>query len=234
MSGSYVLRRHGRAPPVSRRNAALRLPLPRVYSASFPLTKWTGSRREAIDTLARAHAAMGEVEGPGRPLEIGRPVAHAYVLRVVAEFQGFARDLLDLGTEKIVELSGVRPQFRPLVTTAAADGRRVDRGNANLEGLTNDLKRIGISGLSAKVAAKDRFWGSATGRNDQASFADLFHLRNCLAHGNQYQLDRLRSRGVADTLTWARRQVPGLDRTARALDHIVWEHLSITFGGDPW
>jgi hypothetical protein len=65
------------------------------YSRSFPLSRWLGGRREAIEALAQAHAHLGEVDGPGRPLEIGRPVAHAYVLRVVAEFQAFARDLHD-------------------------------------------------------------------------------------------------------------------------------------------
>lgn len=71
-----------------------------AYSMSFPLGRWFGARREAISTLARAHAYLGEVDGPGRPREIGRPVAHAYVLRVVAEFQGFARDLHDLTAER--------------------------------------------------------------------------------------------------------------------------------------
>lgn len=70
------------------------------YTRSDPLKDWFGLRREAIDTLAAAHTAMGEVAGPGPPLKLGKPVAHAYVLRVVAEFQGFARDLHDLAVEK--------------------------------------------------------------------------------------------------------------------------------------
>jgi hypothetical protein len=44
------------------------------YRRSQPLERWLVERRAAIDTLASAHAAMGEIDGPGRPLEIGRPM----------------------------------------------------------------------------------------------------------------------------------------------------------------
>lgn len=42
------------------------------YSRSFPISRWLGPRPEAIEALAQAHAQLGEVDGPGRPLEIGR------------------------------------------------------------------------------------------------------------------------------------------------------------------
>lgn len=131
------------------------------YHESFPLERWHGARREAIDTLAAAHVAMGEVEGPGRPLEIGRPIAHAYVLRVVAEFQAFSRDLHDLAAEKTVELSGAMPEHRPLLTTATTEGRYIDRGNADLRSLASDFKRIGISGVSRKTGALNGHWEPA-------------------------------------------------------------------------
>lgn len=205
------------------------------YHESFPLERWHGARREAIDTLAAAHVAMGEVEGPGRPLEIGRPIAHAYVLRVVAEFQAFSRDLHDLAAEKTVELSGAMPEHRPLLTTATTEGRYIDRGNADLRSLASDFKRIGISGVSRKIGALDGHWEPAPGRRgDRGYYGDLIELRNCLAHGNQSQLDRLRERGVPDTVTWARKRLPGLDRTASALDRVVWQHLTTSFATDPW
>lgn len=178
---------------------------------------------------------MGEVEGRGRPLEIGRPVAHAYVLRVVAEFQAFTRDLHDLAAEKTVELSAARPKHRPLLTSAATEGRYIDRGNADLRSLTSDFKRIGMSGLSGRIATRNGQWEQlANRRGDRAYYGDLIELRNCLAHGNQRQLDRLRAKGIPDTVTWARNRLPGLDRTARALDRAVWDHLVTTFATDPW
>jgi hypothetical protein len=35
-------------------------------------------------------------------------------------------------------------------------------------------------------------------------------------------------------VSWARARLAGLDRTARALDRVVWDHLHSVFGGDPW
>jgi hypothetical protein len=207
------------------------------YVASFAHTGWRGSRREAIDTLAAAHAATGEISGPGRPLEIGRPVAHAYLLRVVAEFQGFVRDLHDLAVEKAVELSGAEPAYRPLLTAAATEGRLIDRGNADERSPKSDFKRLGITGtgLSNRIQSKNGRWTSTTAfRGDQAYYQDLIELRNCLAHGSQGQLDRLRRDGVHDTLTYGRRRLPGLDRIALALDRVEWDHLCATFGVDPW
>lgn len=206
-----------------------------AYTASIPRVKWQGPRRKAINTLEAAHATMGEVDGPGRPLEIGRPVAHAYVLRVVAEFQAFARDLHDLAVEKIVELSGTEPQHQGMLTTAVTSGRQLDRGNANVSNLTNDFRRIGLSGLAAKIANNNTYWEKTKKRRgDGAHYEDLMNLRNCLAHGNQGQLDRLRWSGIPDTVTWTRRQLPALDRTARALDRTVWDHLKSTFATEPW
>lgn len=61
-----------------------------------------------------------------------------------------------------------------------------------------------------------------------------FGLRNALAHGNERQLERLRQRGVMDTVSWARNRLPGLNRTAKALDRSMWDHVRETFGVRPW
>ena len=172
---------------------------------------------------------MGEVEGPGRPLEIGRPVGHAYILRVVAEFQGFVRDLHDLAAERLVDLAVPDVRYRPLLAGAATEGRLIDRGNADVRNLEQDFRRLGISGLKNKIAARNARWAA-----DQNHYGELIQLRNALAHGNQGQLDRLRATGVADTVSWTRRRLPGLDRTARALDRAVWDHVVEIFRAEPW
>jgi hypothetical protein len=206
-----------------------------TYSKSFPLVRWLGPRRESISALARAHAQFGNVGGPGRPLEIGRPVAHAYVLRVVAEFQAFVRDLHDLGAGSLVALSNADVASQAMLITAATDGRMIDRGNAGLRSIRQDFQRIGVRGLNGQIAARNTRWGNTgSRRGDQAYYQDLIELRNALAHGNQQQLDELRAREVFDRVTWARARLPGLDRTARALDRIVWDHLRRTFGRNPW
>lgn len=205
-----------------------------AYTRSIPLTQWLGSRRAAIVTLAEAHAVMGEVDGPGRPREIGRPIGHAYVLRVVAEFQAFVRDLHDLAAERVVNLATSQAQYRALLIGAATEGRLIDRGNADLRSIEQDFQRLGIGGLNGKIGALNSRWAHPSGRGDRAYYQDLIELRNALAHGNQVQLDRLRARGIADTVTWARARLPGLDRTGKALDRIVWNHLVSTFGREPW
>jgi hypothetical protein len=196
--------------------------------------RWAGQRREAIATLADAHAAMGDVGGPGRPREVGRPVAHAYILRIVAEFQAYSRDLHDLAAERIVDLANPDAPYRPLLVAAATEGRLIDHGNADVRSLEQDFRRLGIRGLRAKLMARNSRWNPATVRGDQAYYQDLIELRNALAHGNQGQLDRLRGRGIADTVTWARGRLAGLDRTARALDRVVWDHVVATFRTEPW
>ena len=147
-----------------------------AYSRSFPLLRWHGQRRDAIDTLATAHAYLGEVDGRGRPLEIGRPVGHAYLLRVVAEFQAFARDLHDLAAEKMVEASGAQTDYGPLLVAAATEARYIDRGNADMRSLQNDFRRLGLRGLSDKMATYDARWVPAGAPGDRARFQQLIEM----------------------------------------------------------
>ena len=207
-----------------------------TYRRSLPLERWCGERRAAIDVLAQAHAELGEVSRRrGRPLEIGRPAAHAYLLRVVAEFQGFVRDLHDLASDKLVEMSGPDVRFQSLLVAAATEGRRIDRGNADLGSIRYDFMRIGLADLDPRIARHNGYWNAGSRRRgDKAYYGELIELRNALAHGNQRQLDGLRRRGVRDTVTWARSRLAGVDRFACALDRAVWDHLRETFGTEPW
>jgi hypothetical protein len=161
-------------------------------------------------------------------------VGHAYVLRVVAEFQAFTRDLHDLAAERVVVLANPDAPYRPILVAATSAGRSIDRGNADVRSLEQDFRRLGINGLKAQLAQRNARWAPAQGRGDQAYFKELIDLRNALAHGNQGQLDGLRARGVADTVTWTRNRLPGLDRTARALDRLVWDHVAALFQLEPW
>lgn len=205
-----------------------------AYRQSIPIINWLGVRRQNIDTLAQAHAAMSAIGGRGRPLEVGRPIGHAYILRMVSEFQAFVRDLHDLMAELIVDLAGTQQQYRAMLMTAATEGRLIDRGNAGLASMGPDFRRLGISAVDAKIAARNRRWKPVGQRGDRASYGDLIELRNALAHGNQRQLERLRQRGVMDTVSWARNRLPGLNRTAKALDRVVWDHVRDNFGVRPW
>ena len=135
----------------------------------------------------------------------------------------------------MVRMSGVGVNSQAMLIAAATLGRMIDRGNADLRSLEQDFRRIGINGISGRIASQSARWSPGTvWRGDHAFYQDLIELRNALAHGNQQQLDRLRSRDVLDTVSWARDRLPGLDRTARALDRAVWDHLCSAFGRNPW
>ncbi|HYI60211.1 MAG TPA: hypothetical protein VEW93_00230 [Acidimicrobiales bacterium] len=155
----------------------------------------------------------------------------------MAEFQAFTRDLHDLGAELLVMGSGSRPDFTALLVSAVTEGRQMNRSNSDLNTLRSDFRRLGIQGLNGRLEAANGHWATRRKprrRGDKAYYEDLIRLRNALAHGNQSDLDRLRREGVLDTVSWGRARLPGLDRTAKALDRVVWEHLRTTFGAEPW
>lgn len=89
-----------------------------AYAKSVALEKWFGPRAESIARIAKAHIDLGEVEGPGRPLELGRPLAMRTSFAVVAEFQGFVRDLYDLSCEHLVTVAAPPDGLVAMLTTA--------------------------------------------------------------------------------------------------------------------
>ncbi len=114
---------------------------------------------------------------------------------MVGHFQGFARDLHDLTTERLIAAAGIEPGFASILTEGLTSGRRLDRGNADLQAIKADFRRVGLRTMD--LSAYDRHW--ATG--DSASLDQLIMLRNALAHGNERDLSRLRQQGVNDTVS---------------------------------
>ncbi len=178
--------------------------------------------------LANAHANVGDVSGPGRPLDVSKPLAHAYVIGIVGEFQGFARDLHDLMVERLVDAAGVSARFVPIMTEGLTRGRGLDRANAGLKTIKDDFARLGLTPLD--LSTHDSRWTTV----DSKEFPLVFQLRNALAHGNERELRQLRASGVLDTVTWARRRLPVVNRVAKSLDHHVWDDLRRMIGTEPW
>lgn len=207
-----------------------------AYARSIPLLDWLGPRRDTIQTLEAAYGMAAGIDGPGRPSPAARPLAHAYTLGVVAEFQGFLRALHDLAVERWMVTAVEEDRLRPQVEAAAVQDRSLDGGNATVRGITDDFGRIGLRGLSGKLKNGNPKWDPDPGRGDMAEYNDLTALRNALAHGNERQVGRLRQKQppVLDTLGWTRDRLPGLTRTARVLDRVVWDHLSATLQTKPW
>lgn len=138
-------------------------------------------------------------------------------------------ELHDLAAGALVRLSGAATSRQPELVGAATLGRFLDRGNADLASLERDFRRLGIAGLYSKIEQHDASW-----QQDRPEFQNLIALRNALAHGNERQLIDLRRKGVLDTRSWASSRRPALNRFARALDKVVWDHLRGMYNSDPW
>lgn len=128
--------------------------------------------------------------GPGRPAPASKPLAHAYTLGPLSEFQAFVRDLHDLAVERIVSASGAAASFTPIPTDGMTAGRGIDRGNATTQAIKSDFARIGLSPLDLGEH------NSRRGNGDRGKFDELVQLRNALGHGNEAQLRTLLEGGA--------------------------------------
>lgn len=203
-----------------------------AYSRSAALQDWFGHRREELRAIEEAHQQVAQTTpGAGHPLRRGGDqIAQAFIVRMYAEFQGFVRALHDVAILAFVRGSQVPVQHRPPVINAANDGRRLDQGNAGLDAIKKDFRRIGVSDLGTQLAALNLRHADDKGRYEQ-----LTDLRNALAHGNSDQLRGLVAAGNKPTLTWGRRTLPSLNRMASAIDRAVWNHVRTAFPAiDPW
>lgn len=205
-----------------------------AYRKSPALTEWHTSRRANVNELQRAHTLIGNVgpgSGAGRPPKAGTvQLNEALVLRVVTEFQGFVRDLLDLATIKMVRGSGCAHQYQAQLISAATRDRMIDRGNPHLEAIKRDADRIGIAQLGFRLGGENPRHAT-----DAAVLKDLVELRNALAHDDEGKLLALSRAGVRPTIGYARAVQVVLGRHARALDRVVWDNLAGLFPTtDPW
>ena len=199
------------------------------YRRSPPLRRWLDERAKVVDVVARGHAQVGGVTGPGAPEAHSKPLAHAYVLILTREFQGFVRQLHSLAIDVFVEWSGADVTKAPKLVTGLRSGRALDRGNATHDSIKKDFARLSLPTLG--ISSHNSRWGSG----DAKSFDLLLRLRNALAHGNEQELDRLlEEEPVRDSVSWARGQRPMLNRYAKALDRAVWDALVAVTRSEPW
>jgi len=154
----------------------------------------------------------------------------ALVLRLAAEFQGFARDLHDLGCRQFAAWAS--PGSRPLenvIHSRLSEARDLDRGNAHPGSIGKDFGRFGFE-----------VWPALMRRDPQSATHNrsLEHLnlaRNALAHADVATLATLRSQGVTPVLNTFRMWRRDLDALAANLDAELASQLGRLFGQpDPW
>ena len=205
-----------------------------AYRQSPALRSWLSVRHSNVAELMRARVI---IDGTRRRTTAGTPskpgpqqLDDALVLRLVTEFQGFVRDLLFEAMSKMIEGSGCLEQYRYQILSAAMEHRMIDRGNPRLDAIAADASRLGISHLRSRMEANNTRHAA-----DAAALANLVELRNALVHDDRDKVLELSQIGVRSTYSYGRRAWAVIDRHARALDHVVWDHLASVFPGvDPW
>ncbi len=81
----------------------------------------------------------------------------------------------------MVALSNADEASQAMLITAATEGRMIDRGNADLRGMRQDFRRIGVRHVSQGIAGRNTHWDTQESRRGgQAYYQDLIELRTFL------------------------------------------------------
>jgi hypothetical protein len=179
--------------------------------------------------VERLLAAHRTVRGVSRRW-ITDELNHSLILRLAAEFQGYARALHDEASEAVV--SAMAPTNRTLQETFRLPyitGRQLDRANARPETLASDSGIFGV----ALWTALDRQYPTSAHRWRQELSA-MNTARNALAHGDAHRLASVIATGTPLTLPRVRRWRSSLDALARGMDHVVGQHIGTLVGTRPW
>ena len=196
--------------------------------ASRALVTWRIERSRRLDDLLHAHQSVG---GPAR----GRrwrtaTLNEALMLRLAAEFQGFARDLHEQACEVFASwIAPLNPDVQWVVRNQLACGRELERGNAHPGSIGGDFGRFGFDVWPA-LATRDR----RTERYNR-SLRLLNEARNGIAHADEGRLFKLRAEGFPLVLDTCRRLRHDLDGLAASLDGETASQLGRLFERqEPW
>jgi hypothetical protein len=189
---------------------------------SVSYRRWRTTRANALDEIARAHAAVGGT-GPGRRYAT-QQVNHAYAVLLASQFQGFCRDLHSECVDHLVR--AIPAPLQPVVRAEFTRGRQLDRGNAQPGSIGADFGRLGV-----------RFWDEVETFSPQNAerrdrLEELNNWRNAIAH-QDFDPARL---GAATTLRLAqvRRWRNACRGLARAFDEVMRRHVHALTGAAPW
>ncbi|MEX1008549.1 MAG: hypothetical protein WD271_11970 [Acidimicrobiia bacterium] len=195
---------------------------------STALTRYETDRRQRLDELLAAHRLVGGT-GRGRRWRT-QQLNNSLVLRLAAEFQGFARDLHDLAGDTFASwAAGGNTKLETVLRARLSEARQLDRGNAHPGSLGSDFGRFGFE-LWPALAARDPRTAS-----QQESLELLNEARNAIAHDDEARLAALEAQGNPITLRTFRAWQRDLDGLASTLDAEVAAHLGLLFQrATPW
>jgi hypothetical protein len=162
---------------------------------SNALEKWVEERAEALDSLDAIH---GTVTGRRRGRKYNtKHLNRTLFVALSAEFQGFCRDLHEDAAIHIAESIATVPgnaKIVPVVLDALvqehtsgqkkpAKGRRLDKGNANVDALSTDFSVLGMdlwAEMSKQYPKRTPKW--------RKTLDSLNYVRNGVAHSDAEKL----------------------------------------------
>jgi hypothetical protein len=153
------------------------------------------------------------------------------VVRLAAEFQGFARDLHDeaVGFLTTSATSGNQSLANVLQVGISAE-RALNRNNAGSDTLAKDFGRIGLIFWPA-IITQDPILGPGW----RSDLGNLIKMRNAIAHDDQAQLLSLEQGGLAVGRTLVDWWQRSLDSLTTTMDDVVGSYLGALLGvPQPW
>lgn len=181
-------------------------------------TTWSTESAAALSQLEEIAAA-----GVGERQELN----YAYVLRLCAHFQAYARSLHADAAQAVLDALGPPPSIAAMLDANLSFARQLDRRNAQPATLSADFRRLDIE-LWPAVEFADPANAARRRRLDE-----LNAWRNAIAHND---IDGRRAELVPQELTAVacREWRIALAGLAKAFDRALTEHLQTLIGACPW
>ncbi|WP_396912407.1 hypothetical protein [Mycolicibacterium sp.] len=192
----------------------------RAYAA------WRSSRAAELDRMESIHRQITG-SGAGRRWD-SEHLNGAIIARLVAEFQGFCRDLHDEAVDHVVTCSNVTdPGLLAMTRAAYLRGRSLGNGNPTWNALKDDFRRLE---MTLQNDLDSRYKRSPEWRKKLES---AIYARNAVVHSDDVKLAICRAQGDL-TLRRAREWRSALNALASGMDRVTGAHLKLLTGVSPW
>ena len=194
--------------------------------ASNALTRW---RSSGLARLAELEAVHANLTGTGRGRRWGTTqLNRSLFVALVAQFQGFSRDLHDEAVQ--VYVGQANRHQRVTVEVLLVQGRRLDTHNPRRSTLGHDFVRLGLTLIDDLKAA-----GTETEHQLEA-LDRVVDYRNAIGHGDETKIAALEASGtIKATKRSYQHHRQSLDALAGTMDEVVAEQLAQALGiPRPW
>ena len=165
----------------------------------------------------------------GRRYRTGQ-INRALIVLLVAEFQGFCRDLHDEACTAFARAVADGSEDRSeVIFHAITARRRLDTGNPTQRALQEDFGRLGMD-LRGEL---DLSHGFNPGR--RRKLGEILRLRNAIAHSDQRKLPGVAGDTYDVKLTQVKSWMWAMHMLANQMDIVVARHIASLLGGRrPW